>query len=238
MRLKILKFIRNHGVSWYNTPRRGLITLTYLKGRLILCHETWSEKFANFIFRSKADPFWRSIPASKVLPKSPCPTALVSVYPFSSAQQQIYDSRRDVGIDLSNFARVRTNRDFSSPKAEWSLPISYRTPYLSQSYDLAAIPPSDGPPCSSKTADTSRPITSCHDDEAISSSQDHLRSGFYGSSPVWQTRNGSSRVQSKKMGQTFIPSSCLFQWNHEKGNTIYVVKSIKGKQAGIGVQKE
>ncbi len=145
MVLKILKFIRNHGVSWYNTSQRGLITLTYLKGRLILCHETWPEKFANFIFRSKADPFWRSIPASKVLPKSPCPTTLVSVYPFSSAQQQIYDSRRDVGIDLSNFARVRTNRDFSSPKAEWSLPISYRTPYLSQSYDLAAIPPSDGP---------------------------------------------------------------------------------------------
>ncbi len=46
-------------------------------------------------------------------------------------------------VGLENLKSVRA---FAIPwhKAEWDLPISYRTPCLSQSHDLEGIPPADG----------------------------------------------------------------------------------------------
>jgi hypothetical protein len=208
--------IRHYAISWYNELQQDIITLTYPFVRLKLCHETGSKKLTNFIFGSKTYPFRWFVHASEVFSKdSPAPT-LISIHPLPPAQQSIHSSRRDVGFDLSNCAWTRTHRNLSSIKTEWSLPIPYGSSHLSQSYDIAALPSPNGPARSSKTEDTSGPITSLSDAKTQTSDQDHLRSGLYGSSPLWQTRDGSDRVQSQKVGQTFLPSPCLFQRNHQR----------------------
>jgi len=145
MRHKTLKYIRNDAVSWYNTTRQKAMTLTYLLGRLTLWHETWSQKLNNFIFRSKADPFRWSVPASKGLPKNPSPPTLVSVHSIPSTQQPIHNSRRDVSIDLSDCTRVRTDRSYPSLKTKWCLPIPHRITHLSQSNDPETVPSSHAP---------------------------------------------------------------------------------------------
>ncbi len=137
----------------------------------------WSKKLTNFVFRSKTHPFRWSVPASKVSSEDPPALTLVSIHPLSPTRQPIHGSRRDVGLDLSDCARTRTHRDLSSIKTEWSLPIPDGSSHLSQSYDLEALPSPNGPARSSKTQDTSGPITSLSDAKTEASNQDQILKG-------------------------------------------------------------
>ena len=192
------------------------IILTYLLGRLALFHETQSEKRKNKLFWQKADSFWWIISAPKVFPKDQSPIASISISTFPPTQQSLRSCRRDADVDLSNLSWIRTDRNITPLKTKWSLSISHRVTYLSQSYYLETFPSPNGPLSSSKIEEAPRPVPFVHDPKALSSYQGDLRSGLDGSYPLWKTRDGSYWLQSQEVGPSFLPSPALLQWDHQR----------------------
>jgi len=192
------------------------IILTYLLGRLALLHETQSEKRKNKLFRQKADPFWRIISPPKIFPKDQSPITPISISTFPPTQQSLCSCRGDADVDLSYFSWIRADRNVTPPKTKWRLSISHRVTYLSQSYYLETFPSSNGSLSSSETEETPRPPPFVHDAKAKTSDQGDLRSGFHRTYPLWQTGDGTDRLQSQKVGQAVLSSSPLFQWNYQR----------------------
>ena len=139
------------------------IILTYLLGRLALCHETQSKKFANFLLGETFDPFWRIISTAKVLPKDQSPVPSIPISTFPPTKQSLYNHRGDASLNLSHFSGIRTNRNVTALKAKWSLSIPHRVTHPSQSYHLKAFPSSNGPVSSTQIEKTSRPFAFIND---------------------------------------------------------------------------
>ena len=199
----------------YFTLLFGII-LTYLLGRLRLYHETQSEKRKNNLFWQKADSFWWIIFDPEVFSKDQSPFTSFPIYAFPPAQQSLRGCRGDAGVDLSHFSGIRTNRNVTPLKTKWSLSISHWVTCLSQSYHLETFPSPNGPLGSSQIEETPRPVTLIHDTKTKASDQSDLRSGFHRSHPLWQTGDGSDRLQSPEVGSPLLSSPSLFQWNHQR----------------------
>ena len=193
-----------------------VIILTYPFVRLRLCHETKSKKSSNQFFWPETNPFWWVIFAPKILPKSRPPFAPVSIYPPPSTQQPIHGSRGDVGINLSHHSGVRADRDLLPPKTKWRLPIPHRITHLPQSDNPKAFPISNGTFSSSQIEDTTRSLSLFNDRKTQISNQGDLRSRLYGPSPLWQTGDGSDRIQSEEVGQALLSPPSLLQWDHQR----------------------
>ena len=88
--------------------------------------------------------------------------------------------------------------------------------YLSQSNHPETFPSSDGPLSSSQIEETPRPVTFVHDPKTKTSDQGDLRSGFHRTYPLWQTGDGSDRLQSPEVGSPLLSSPSLFQWDHQR----------------------
>jgi len=191
------------------------IMLTYLLGRLALYHETQSEKRKNKLFWKKFDSFWWFISAPKVFPKDQSPIASISISTFPPTQQSLRSCRGDADVDLPYLSGVRADRNITPLKTKWSLPISHWVTYLSQSNHLETFPSTNGPHSPPEIEETPRPVSFVHDIKTKTSNQGDLRSGFYRPYPLWQTGDGSDRLQSQKVGPPFLSSSPLFQWDHQ-----------------------
>jgi len=192
------------------------IMLTYLLGRLALYHETQSEKRKNKLFWKKIDSFWWIISAPKVFPKDQSPIASISISTFLPTQQSLRSCRGDADVDLPYLSGVRADRNITPLKTKWSLPISHRVTYLSQSNHLETFPSTNGPHCSPEIEETPRPVSFVHDIKTKTSNQGDLRSGFYRAYPVWKTGNGPHWLQSSEMGSPFLSSSPLLQRDHQR----------------------
>ena len=192
------------------------IILTYLLGRLALYHETQSEKRKNKLFWQKADSFWWIISAPEVFPKDQSPITSISISTFPPTQQSLRSCRGDADVDLSYLSGIRTDRNITPLKTKWSLSISHRVTYLSQSYHPETFPSPNGPLSSSEIEEAPRPVTFVHDTKTKTSDQGDLRSGFHRTYPLWQTRDGSDRLQSSEVGSPLLSSPSLFQWDHQR----------------------
>lgn len=87
-----LESVSKYAFSCYNEPYLGFIILAYLVGM-------GSKKLAKFIFWQTIAPSWWIILVAKVFLKDQSPFASISIYSFPSAQQSIYGSRRDIGVN-------------------------------------------------------------------------------------------------------------------------------------------
>ena len=192
------------------------IMLTYLLGRLTLYHETQSEKRKNKLFWQKADSFWWIIFDPEVFSKDQSPFTSFPIYTFPPTQQSLCGWRGDAGVDLSYLPGIRTDRNVTPLKTKWSLSISHRVTRLSQSYHLETFPSPNGPPGSCEIEEAPRPVTFIHDTKTKISDQGDLRSGFHRPDPLWQTGDGSDRLQSPKVGSSLLSSPSLFQRNHQR----------------------
>ena len=169
-----------------------------------------------FVFRGFSYPLWWHLFAA-VLPQTTKVTkTITSLSSLQSAQQALQRRRRNVGIDLPYYLRTRTNRDHPSLKRKRCFPISHGITHVSQSHYLETFPSSNGTLGISQTEKTSRPIVPLNDSKTQPSHQGDLRSGFNRSYPLWKTGDGSDGLQSQKVGQTFLSSSPLFQWDHQR----------------------
>jgi len=116
------------------------IILTYFLIRLILYHETGSKTFTNFLLWQKPDPFWRIMSSTQVFPKNQSPVTSIPISAFPPAQQLIHSRRRNVSLNLSHCPGIRADRNISSLKIQWRLPISLGITHLSQSNYFKTIP--------------------------------------------------------------------------------------------------
>ena len=192
------------------------IILTYLLGRLALYHETQSEKRKNKLFWQKADSFWWIISATKVFPKDQSPITSISISTFPPTQQSLHSCRGDADVDLSYLSGIRTDRNITPLKTKWSLSISHRVTYLSQSYHPETFPSPNGPLSSSEIEEAPRPVTFVHDTKTKTPDQGDLRSRLHGPHPLWQTRDGSDRLQSPEVGSSLLSSSSLLQRDYQR----------------------
>ena len=192
------------------------IILTYLLGRLALYHETRSEKRKNKLFWQKVDSFWWIISAPKVFSKDQSPITSISISTFPPTQQSLRSCRGDADVDLPYLSGVRADRNIAPLKTKWSLSISHRVTYLSESNYFKTFPSSDGSLSSSKIEEAPRPVPFVHDTKTKTSDQGDLRSGFHCTYPLWQTRDGSDRLQSQEVGSPFLSPPSLFQWDHKR----------------------
>ena len=101
-------------------------------------------------------------------------------------------------------------------KTEWSLPIPYGTTGLPQSNDPEAVPSSNGALSPSKIEEAPRQTAPTNGLKTQPPHQGDHRSGFHLPSPLWQTGDGSDRLQSQKMEASFLSSSSMFQWDHQR----------------------
>ena len=157
------------------------IILTYLLGRLRLYHETQSKKRKNKLLWQKADSFWWIISATKVFSKDQSPITSISISAFPLTQQSLRSCRGDADVDLPDLSGVRTDRNITPLKTKWSLSISHRVAYLSQSYHPETFPSPNGPISFSEIEEAPRPVTFIYDTKIKTSDQGNLRSGFHGS---------------------------------------------------------
>ncbi len=181
-----------------------------------LDHAIWPLKTYFKIRREKSYPLWGSISYPSFLQADRITSSVVSKTNTYSTQQPLHYCRGNLGINLSNHFRPGTNRDYPSPETQWSLPIPHRTTSLSQSHYLETLSSPNGTLSLIQAKESARPLSAIHDSQAQASYQGYLRSGFYGPYPQWQTGDGPNWLQSKKVGQTVLSSSALFQWDHQR----------------------
>jgi len=216
MKSRILKVNREQNIIWDIGTYFNAIILTYLFVRLILYHETQPKELKNLFFWKEINPFCWVIFITKVLPKNQFPFPTLSIFAFQSTQQSIYRHRRNAGINLPYLFRPRKDRNNTSLKTEWSLSIPYRITYLSQSNYLETFSSSNGTLGLIQIQKASRPFSVSHGSQTQVSHQGHLRFGLHRPYPLWQTGDGSDRLQSQKVGPSFLSSAPLFQRDHQR----------------------
>ena len=166
-------------VSWYDIVHLRVIMLTYLLGRLRLCHEAQSKKLTNYLFWQTTDPLWWNIFVATICAKNQSSLSSLAIRSLLSTQQSIYYRRRDAGISLSHLFGHRTNRSHPPLKTQWSLPIPHWAAHVSNSNNLTALPASNGSRSPSPTQKTPRPLTVGNECKTQPSSTSNLRSGLY-----------------------------------------------------------
>jgi hypothetical protein len=191
------------------------LSLTYFLIRLKSNAKTDSSSRYNFVFRRYAHPFWGHLLTSILFQTIEFAKAAASPSSISSTQQSIHHRRGDTGIDLSHLIRPRKDRNFPSPQTQWRLPIPHGTTHLSQSHHIKTIPSSDGSFSTPQIEEPPRQTPFVNDPKTEPSHQGDLRSGFHRPYPLWQTGDGSDRLQSPEMGPPFLSSTALFQWDHQ-----------------------
>ena len=120
-----MNFSNNCVVFWNFKAYFGYVILTYPRVKLILLHETQSERRSNCIFRYGFNPFRWIIFASEIFPKDQTSFPLISIFVFSSTKQPLYCHRRDIGVNLSNFLGAWTNRNDPYFEIQRCFPVYY-----------------------------------------------------------------------------------------------------------------
>src|SRR4030042_1207489 len=191
------------------------LTLTYLKVRLRINEKTQFSSRCYFVFWRYSHPFWRYLLTPILFQTIKVTQAITSLSSISSTQQSLHSSGGDVGTHLSHLSGAWTNRDHSSLKTERGLSIPHRITQLSQSNNVKAFPSSHGTFSPSQIKEISRRAALNNDLKTQATCQSDLRFGFHRPYPLWQTGDGSDRLQSQKVGPPFLSPTALFQWDHQ-----------------------
>ena len=199
----------------YIGPLRRIPPKTYLLVRF-LNHAIWPQKSYFKIRWKESYPLWGSISSPSFLQTDRITSSIISKTRISSAQQPLQCGRGNLIINLSNLFRPRTNRDVPSPETQRSFLIPHRITYLSQSNYLETFPSSDGPFGLIQAKKTPRPLSVTYGSQTQTSHQDNFRSGLYRPYSLWQTGDGSDRLQSQEVGPSFLSSASLFQRDHQR----------------------
>src|SRR3989338_3882716 len=193
---------------------RGL-TLTYFLIRLSSDGKTQPQKPQNIFYQQKRYAFCRTAFTTKILSENPTSFLAVSLCFLSATEQPLQYHRRDVGVSLSNLSGDWTDRSKLSFKTERCVPLSYRPSRLSQSDNIATFPVTDGPVSTIEAQKATRQTALGYDSETSSAYADYLRLGLNRPYSLWQTGDGSHRIQSRKTRQTIVSSTPLFQRRHQ-----------------------
>ncbi len=123
---------------------------------------------------------------------------------------------RVVGLGLSHCVGIRTDRNIPPLKTQRGLPIPHGTTHFPESHHFEALPSSDGSFSTPQIEEPPRQTSFVNDLKTEPAHPGDLRSGFHRPCPLWQTGDGSDRLQSAEVGPAFLSSSALFHWDHEE----------------------
>ncbi len=212
---QIVKKASDYTVFWYNALYLKSIILTYLLVRLKLCHETQSKRFKNSLYRQEPNPLWWIVFLTKILSKAQSSFSFKSISPFSSKEQSLQHSGRDISPSLSHNIRTWTDRKFPSSQAQWGIPVSYRTPGVSQSHDIETLSSADGSAGSWQIKEAPRQIVFDDDPKTVAADKGYFRFGFYGSGSLWQTGIRKGWIQPYKERQVVLSSPALLRRHYQ-----------------------
>jgi len=182
----------------------GVCPLTYQKVRLRNNAKTHSSARYYFVYREFSHPFWWHLFTAILLQAIKVTKTIASLSSIQSTQQSIHHRRGDIGISLPHLIRLGKDRDVPPFKTQWCLSIPHGVTHLSQSHDPETFPPSDGSFSTPQIEELPRQTSIVNDPKTRTSHQSDLRSGFHCPYPLRQTGDGSDRLQSQKVGPSFL----------------------------------
>ena len=214
MREKRLALMLGQGKMLIRTPFE-VCPLTYQKVRLRNNAKTHSPAHYYLVYREFSYPFWWHLFTAILLQAIKVTKTITSLSSIQSTQQSVHHRRGDIGISLPHLIRPGKDRDVPPFKTQWCLSIPYGVTHLSQSHNPETFPPSDGSFSTPQIEELPRQTSIVNDPKTRTSHQSDLRSGFHRSYPVWQTGDGTDRLQSQEVGSPLLSSSSLLQWGHQ-----------------------
>lgn len=151
------------------------LSLTYFLIRLKSEAKTHSSSRYHFIFGRHTSPFWGHLLTSILSQTIKFAQATTSLSSISSTQHPIHHRRGNAGVNLSDFVRLRKNRNLTPFKIKRCFPISYRVTHLNQPHHLETLPSSNGTLGLIQAKETSRSLPAFNDSQAQVFHQGDLR---------------------------------------------------------------
>jgi hypothetical protein len=131
-----------------------------------------------FVFWKYPYSFWRDLLTPILFQTIKAAQTVTSSSSIPSTKQPLHNCRRAPFPNLSHFPGGRTNRNVSSLKTKWGLPISHGITHLSQPDNLKTLPFSDGPFRPSQIKEASRQVSFIHDPKTHSPYPGDLHPNF------------------------------------------------------------
>ena len=168
-----------------------------------------TEKSQNILHRKKSHPLRRSVSHFVVSSTIASQKYSQQIINDHSAKQPLLNHRKHTCVDVSEYARHWSHRDYSSAQTQWSVSLSCRHTSISQSYDATTIFTTHFSRRFVEDPFSTITVLEPHVTETSSSKENYTRHGFDSSCALRETGTCHHWIQPHQTGKTFISSVVL-----------------------------